>query len=174
MSAVAADHPPSFTNRVEMMDRIKTLGQEKERVLAEKDTTVVEKNREIAEIRTEKDAVTREKKRISSELEEAQSTIGRLHQSRSIEVEALQIENTDLKADIEHLHAIMINASKEKEYKSDKQRYEKQLEAMEERYLSDRQALEQQHALQLRTIEDEHHRVKLPWNSSIRLSWSLK
>ena len=54
VSAVAADHPPSFTNRVEMMDRIKTFGQENERVLAEKDTIVVEK-----------DAVTREKEKIS-------------------------------------------------------------------------------------------------------------
>ena len=161
VSAVAADHPPSFTNRVEMMERIKTLGQEKERVLAEKDTTVAEKNREIAEIRMEKDAVAREKERISSELEESQSTIDCLHQSHSIEVEALQIENTDIKADIEHLHAI--NAAKEREYKSDKQRhesdkeeikqrYENQLETMkkekqaiEQRDLSDRQALEQQH-----------------------------
>jgi hypothetical protein len=162
VSAVAADHPPSFTNRVEMMDRIKTLGQENERVLTEKDST-------IAELRTEKDAVTRENEKISSELEEAQSTIGSLRESHSIEVEALQIENTDIKADIEHLHAI--NAATEREYKSDKkeikQRYEKQLEimekekqAMEERHLSDRQALEQLHAFQLRAIEDEHRTVK--------------
>jgi serine/threonine protein kinase len=49
VSAVAADHPPSFTNRVEMMDRIKTLSQENERVLAKNNTAVPEKNREIAE-----------------------------------------------------------------------------------------------------------------------------
>ena len=151
VSAVAADHPPSFTNRVEMMDRIKTLGQENERVLAEKDTTVAEKNREM---RTGKDADTKEKETILSELEEAQSTISSLRQSHSIEVEALQIENTDIRADIEHLHAI--NAAKERQYKSDKdryesdkeelkQRYEKQLQAMEEWHLSNRQALEQQH-----------------------------
>ena len=187
VSAVAADHPPSFANRVEMMDRIKTLSQENERVLAEKDTTVAEKNREIAEIRAEKDAVTREKEIISSELEEAQSTIGNLCQSHSIEVEALQIEITDIKADIEHLH--VINAAKEREYKSDKQqhesdkeeikqRYEKHLEiikqekqAMEEQHLSDRQALEekhlimkhsmeQQHAVQLSAVEVEHRTVK--------------
>ena len=171
VSAVAADHPPSFTNRVEMMDRIKTLGQENERVLAEKDTTVAEKNREIAETRTEKDALTREKEKILSELEESQSTIGSLRQSHSIEVEALQIENTDIKADNEHLRAI--NVAKEREYKSDKQRhesdkeeikqrYKKQLEtmkkekqAMEEWHLSDRQALEQQHQAQLESKVSE-------------------
>ena len=154
VSAVAADHPPSFTNRVEMMDRIKTLSQEKERVVAEKDATVAEK-----------DAVTREKEMITSELEEAQSTIGSLRESHSIEVEALQIENSDIRADNQHLHTI--NAAKEREYKSEKeeirQRYERQLEmlkkekqAMEEQHLSDRQAIERQHALQLRAIEDEH------------------
>ena len=160
VSAVAADHPPSFTNRVEMMDRIKTLGQEKERVQAEKDTAVAEK-----------DAVTREKEKISSELEEAQSTICSLRKSHSIEVEALQIENTDIKADNEHLHAI--NVAKERAYKSDKQRhesdkeemkqrYKKQLEtmrkekqAMEEQHLSDRQALEQQHQAQLESKVSE-------------------
>ena len=146
VSAVAADHPPSFTNRVEMMERIKTLGQENERVLAEKDIAIAEK-----------DAVTRENEKISSELEEAQSTIGSLCQSHSIEVEALQIENTDMKADIEHLHAI--TTAKEREYKSDKkeikERHEKQLQAMEERHLSDRQALEQQHQAQLESKVSE-------------------
>jgi N-acetylneuraminic acid mutarotase len=164
VSAVAADHPPSFTNIVEMMDRIKTLSQENERVLAEKDTAVAEKNREIAEIRTEKD-VARENEKILSELKEAQSTIGSLRESHSIEVEALQIENTDIRADIEHLHAII--AAKEREYKSDKQRheydrkeikqrYEKQLEMMKK----EKQELEHQHAFQLRAVEDEYRTVK--------------
>ena len=176
VSAVAADHPPSFTNRVEMMDRIKILSQDNERVQAEKDTTVAEKN-----------AVIREKEMISSELEEAQSTIDSLCESHSIEVEALKIEITDTKADIENLHAII--TAKERKYKSDKQRhesdkkeikqrYERQLEtmkkekqAMEEQHLLDRQALEekhltmmrsmeQQHAVQLRAVEDEHRTVK--------------
>ena len=76
-------------------------------------------------------------------------------------MEALQIENTDIKADIEHLHAI--NAAKEREYESNKedvkQRYEKQLEtmekekqAMEQRHLSDRQALEQQHQADIKHL----------------------
>ena len=36
VSAVAADHPPSFTNRVEMMERIKALGKENETIIMEK------------------------------------------------------------------------------------------------------------------------------------------
>ena len=161
VSAVAADHPPSFTNRVEMMERINTLSQENERVRAEKDTAVAEK-----------DVITREKEIISSELQEAQSTIGSLRESHSIEVEALQIENTDIKADIEHLHAIIM--AKENEYKSDKerhksdkeeikQRYENQLEtmkkekhAMEEQRLSDRQSLEEKHLTVKHSMEQQH------------------
>ena len=37
VSAVAADHPPSFTNRVEMMERIKTFSEEKETMRMEKE-----------------------------------------------------------------------------------------------------------------------------------------
>ena len=37
VSVVAADHPPSFTDRVEMMERIKILGEEKERVRSERE-----------------------------------------------------------------------------------------------------------------------------------------
>ena len=37
VSTVAADHPTSFTNRVEMMDRIKALSEEKETIRMEKE-----------------------------------------------------------------------------------------------------------------------------------------
>ena len=136
MSAVAADHPPSFTNRVEMMDRIKALGEENERVksenggvVAEKDTAVMERDRSIAELR------------------EIQSNIDRLCQSHSIEVEALQIENADIKAENEHLHAI-INTNETKfklEQKATLQRCEKQLEIIKK---------------EKQFLEDEHHTVK--------------
>ena len=147
VSAVAADHPPSFTNRVDMMDRIKTLCEERERERSEKENAIAQKEASIAE-----------KDRVRAELTETQSNIDSLRQAHTIEVESLQIENTDLKADIDHLHAtIMV---KEKECKSDKeeliQQYDKRLEmikkekqAMEEHYLSDRRAL-----------EDEYHTVK--------------
>jgi hypothetical protein len=84
-------------------------------------------------------------------LEKAQSTIGSFGESHSIDVDALQIENTDIKAAI---------ATKGREYKSNKeeikQRYEKQLEMMKK----EKQALAQQHALQLKAIEDECRTVK--------------
>ena len=56
VSAVAADHPLSFTNRVEMMERIKTLS---ETMRNEKDNTIAEKELQIAEITTEKDDASR-------------------------------------------------------------------------------------------------------------------
>ena len=175
VSAVAADHPPSFTNRVEMMerikalseekervrnerDRIKTLSEEKERVIIEKDSTIVEKNREIAETRREKDTITRENERISAELAEIRCNISGLRESHSIEVEALQIVIADMKADMEHLQAT-VNA-KDKKYKLEQEAVEKEKQAMEERFKSERQALEHQHSLQLRALQDEHHTVK--------------
>ena len=64
VSAVAADHPPSFTNRVEMMKRIKALSEEKERVRNEKEIIIVEK-----------DTAVRTNERLSAKVEELQSSI---------------------------------------------------------------------------------------------------
>ena len=161
MSAVAANHSPSFTNRVEMMDRIKTLWEEKERVLQEKDATVAEKNREIAEIRIELDTATREKERISAELEESQSAKESLCQSHSIEVEALQTANADLKDDNVYLQAII--STNEKTYKSEKERIMKEKQAMEQRYQSnirngqvEKDSLVSQHQQQIDLIKHNH------------------
>ena len=147
VSAVAADHPPSFTNRVEMMERIKVLGEEKERIISDKEHAI-----------TEKDAAITERDRSIAELKETQSNIDGVCQSHSIEVEALQIVNADLKADNEHLRAA-VNAN-EKMHISEKEAMKKDKQAMVERYQSERQALQQQCALQLRALEDEHHAVK--------------
>ena len=143
VSAVAADHPPSFNNRMEMMDRIKALSEEKERVLLESDATVAEKNGEITEVRREKDTATGENESVSAELEETQSTKERLCQLHSIEVETLQTAVTDFIADNEYLQATF--SAKEKAIKSEQQmmlqRYEKQLETMRK----EKQAMEEQY-----------------------------
>ena len=93
VSVVAIDHPLSFTNRVEMMERIKALNEEKDKVGAEKETAV-----------TQRDASISEQSRIIAEM---QSNIDSLQESHSIEVEALQTSNRDLKANIEHFQAII-------------------------------------------------------------------
>ena len=146
VSAVAADHPPSFANIVEMMDRIKALGEEKERERTEKENAIVEK-----------DAAIVEKDRRRAKLEECQLDIGNLRESHSIEVEALQIVIADTKADIEHLQATI--AAKEKEYKSDKeeilQGYEKRLETMKK----EKQAMEEQHQSTIKNGQLEKERL---------------
>ena len=175
MSAVAADHPPSFTNRVEMMDRIKTLdGEKKVRERTEKDSAMAEK-----------DAAVAERDRSIAELKEIQSDINNLH---SIEVDALQLVNADLKADIEHLQAtISANKSEQKAMKQAmeeqhqasinncqerlvsqhqheidliKRNHHEEIEALKHSYQSDIQALEERQTLQLKALKEEHHTVK--------------
>ena len=85
--------------------------------------------------------------RISLKLDETQSSINRLLQSHSIELEGLQIANSDLKANIEHLQGIMCTQ-------------EKEIEALKRNHQSDKQALEQQYATQLTALEDGHRTVK--------------
>ena len=94
VSAVSAEQPASFANRVEMLERIKAHGEEKEEVrieknnvLAEKDEQMAELKREkdeqIKELRTERDTAIGEKKQVSAELKETQSRMERLQHLHS-------------------------------------------------------------------------------------------
>ena len=96
VSAVAGDHPPSFANRVEMLERMKALGEEKERAVAEKNDAI-----------TERDVAVREREMVSAELEETKTYINSVGQCHSVEVEKMQIEIADLKEDIECLHTMV-------------------------------------------------------------------
>ena len=143
VSAVAADHPPSFTNRVEMMDRIKTLSVEKETFRAQKDSVIAEK-----------DAVIMERDQSIAELKETQCNIDSLCQSHFIEVEALQLENTDLKADNVHLQSL--TSAKEQSYELEQEtmlkRYEVQLEILKK----EKQAMKEQHESIVRNHQAEN------------------
>ena len=143
VSAVAADHPPSFTNRVEMMERIKALGEEKETMRFEKDNAI-----------TEKDAAIMKRDRSIAELKETQSS---LCQSHSVEVEALKIVNADLKIDNEHLQATV--KAKEKMYKSKQEaiisRYGERLETMKK----EKKATEEQYQSSIRSSQAEKEKL---------------
>ena len=103
VSTVATDHPPSFANRVEMLERIKALGEEKEAMKIEKNNAIAEKNEQITE-----------REQISTRLEKTQSNMDRLQELHSIELEGIHITNYDLKADNEHLQVIL--KAKEREF----------------------------------------------------------
>ena len=96
VSVVAGDHPPSFANRVEMLERMKAFGEEKERAVAEKNGAI-----------TERDVAVREREMVSAELEEARTNVNSVGQYHSIEVEKMQIEIADLKEDNEYLHTMV-------------------------------------------------------------------
>ena len=96
VSAVAADHPPSFANRVEMLERIKALGEEKEAMRMEKNNAVANKETAVGE-----------REQVLVQLEETQSDIDRFRQAHSIERERVRLEISDLKAEIEQLQTIV-------------------------------------------------------------------
>ena len=136
VSAVAADHPPFFTNRVEMIDRIKALSDEKETMRLEKDSAIAQK-----------DTAIMERDRSIAELNEIQSDFDSLCQSHSIHVQALEIINTALKADTEHLQTTII--AKEENYKKEKQ-------ALEDEHRAVKKAVKQQYQAQLESKMSEH------------------
>ena len=140
VSAVAGDHPPSFANKVEMLERIKTLGEEKERVVTEKNDAI-----------TERDEAVREREIVSAELEESKGDNESVRQRYAIELERLQIENADLKADNEHLHA-MVNGKK-RELCTQEQNHKTELETMKE-------TIQNHHQAQLESME-KHHQAQL-------------
>ena len=96
VSAVAVNHPPSFSNKLEMLERIKVLGEEKERIMGEKNDAI-----------TERDAVLREKDRISATLEESKVNVNNLRTRHRIEVDNILLEVADLKDDNKYLHEIV-------------------------------------------------------------------
>ena len=170
VSVVAADHPPSFTNRVEIIDRIKALGRENERVQAEKDTAVAEKNREMMDriqslneekervisakdhTIAKKDATIMERENNIAELKETQSlTIERLCQSHSIRVEALQSVIDDIEADNEHLKVTI--SAKEKAYTLEQESTEKEKHAIEERHRSEINIIKANHQQEIEALK---------------------
>jgi hypothetical protein len=183
VSAVAADHPPSFTNRVEMMDRIKTLSEEKDILGAIKDIAIAEK-----------DVAVMERSRSIAELQEARSNVDNHCKSHSVAMEALQIFITDMKADNEYLQVTM--SAKEKAYTLEQAATEKEKHAIEERHRSeiklikdnhqeeiealklsyqlDREALEQKQAFQLRALVEEHRIVKQAMKQQHQAQMDLK
>ena len=114
VSAVAADHPPSFANRVEMLERIKSLREEKETMRMEKNNAV-----------SEKEAAVGEREQVLAEL----SNMDRLRQSHSIQLVGVQLEVSDLKAEIEQLQTIV--KIKERELEVNKCNHQEEIKAKE-------------------------------------------
>ena len=158
VSAVSAEHPASFTNRVEMFERIKALGEEKEAMTLEKSNAVAIKDEQIAELR-------REKEQVSAKLEETQSTIERLQQLHSIELERVQLEVFHLKADNEHLRSIV--NEKDRELHTLENNLVSEVELLIESHEKDKQAwkkqlssLKEESVRQLTTLQEKYHTVK--------------
>ena len=142
VSAVAADHPPSFANRVEMLERIKVLGEEKE-------TMRVEKNNAVAE----KETAVGERGQVLVELGEIQSNMDRLQQSHSIQVEGVQLDVSDLKDEIEQLQTIL--NTKERELETNKCNHQEEIEAIREASVNQVVALRKEHKAQLESKNSE-------------------
>ena len=154
VSAVSAEHPASFANRVEMLERIKALGEEKEAVR-------IEKNNAVPDTR-------REKEQVSAELEEPQASMERLQHLYSIELDRAQLEVSNLKDENEHLQT-MVN-TKEKELEILQINHREEIEA----YKQSRHQLDQQHMLHVATLENEHTNVKQAMEKHHRVQLELK
>ena len=154
VSAVSAEHPASFANRVEMLERIKALGEGKEAMRMEKKNAVPD--------------TRREKEQVSAELEEPQASMERLQHLYSIELDRVQLEVSNLKDENEHLQTMVNTKGKELEILQINHREE--IEA----YKQSRHQLDQQHMLHLATLENEHTNVKQAMEKHLRVQLELK
>ena len=133
VSAVAAEYPSPFANRVEMLERIKAIGEEKETVRMEKDGALAEKDLQMSQLMTDKDVAVRDRERVLAELEESQLKVDSLCQAHLIELEGLHIQISDLTADNEHLLTVLAVRgqevkSLEEKCKSEQKHHQVQLE----------------------------------------------
>ena len=100
MVGVVLEHPPSFENRVEMLQRVSALLTEK-RELEEK---VVRKDSAIQKKAGENEALAEEKRR---QEEESENTVERMQLVHSVETDQLKLENEYLKAQLEDKETIV-------------------------------------------------------------------
>ena len=180
VTAMATDHPPSFANRVEMLERIKSLQEEKETVRMEKDNIVAENNQQILELEREKEAAIAGRERLSVELEETQSKTDSLCQAHSIALKGLHLEISDLNVENKYLRSVLCSIEEKHKSEQDTARHsqERKLEAMKKREQIERersesqmedlksnhqkeiQLLKEQHIRELAALEDDHCTMK--------------
>ena len=100
MVGVALEHPPSFENRVEMLQRVSALLTEKRELEEE----VVRKDSAIQEKVGENEALAEEKRR---QEEESENTVERMQLVHSVETDQFKLENEDLKGQLEAKETIV-------------------------------------------------------------------
>ena len=100
MVGVVLEHPPSFENRMEMLQRVSALLTEKRELEEE----VVRKDSAIQEKAGENEALAEEKKR---QEEESENTVERMHLVHSVETDQFKLENEDLKGQLEDKETIV-------------------------------------------------------------------
>ena len=167
VSAVSAEHPASFANRVEMLERIKVLGEEKEAIRMEKNNALTEKDEQVVELR-------RKKEQVSAELEESQSSIERIQQSYSIELEGVRLEVSDLKAQIEHLQTIVNTKGRELEaLKESKRHLEGQHKFQLELKISELSSKDALISSKSTTIQSLQEKLRLALGTSSSSKYSL-
>ncbi|XP_064385456.1 serine/threonine-protein kinase Wnk-like [Halichondria panicea] len=100
MVGVVLEHPPSFENRVEMLQRVSALLTEKRELEEE----VVRKDSAIQEKAGENEALAEEKRRQD---EENENTVERMQLVHSVETDQFKLENEYLKAQLEDKETIV-------------------------------------------------------------------
>ena len=100
MVGVVLEHPPSFENRVEMLQRVSALLTEKRELEEE----VVRKDSAIQEKAGENEALAEEKRR---QEEESENTVDCMQLVHSVETDQLKLENENLKGQLEDNETIV-------------------------------------------------------------------
>ena len=100
MVGVVLEHPPSFENRVEMLQRVSALLTEKRELEEE----VVRKDSAIQEKAGEIEALAEEKRR---QEEESENAVERMQLVHSVETDQFKLENEDLKGQLEDKETIV-------------------------------------------------------------------
>ena len=100
MVGVVLEHPPSFENRLEMLQRVSALLTEKRELEEE----VVRKDSAIQEKAGEIEALAEEKKR---QEEKSENTVERMQLVNSVETDQFKLENEYLKSQLEDKETIV-------------------------------------------------------------------
>ena len=148
VSDITNEYMTSFTNKVEMLQWIKTLETESQ-----------DMHGQIIKLKTEKDALIAENEEVSSRLDDYETNSMSASFTLSRESEVLQASLSDQRAEIEHLKAIL--EIKEADLHEAEHQHQEEVTTLRQRLRAEKEALEEEHQDNLSSALRRHNSEKL-------------
>lgn len=147
VSEITEENMTSFTNKVEMLEWIKTL-----------ETESKDLNDKIERLKAENIALVTENEEVSSQLDSFRTNSMSASFTSSKEAELLQASLSDQKVEIEHLQGML--SLRETELHEAESQHQEEIDALKQRLRAEKAALEEEHQSSMQSTLRRHNSEK--------------